>query len=114
MNEKIISGDLIVLKKLGILMTLNRALRTRVFFFGLLLAGAILLGFSLGNRTKASATAAPVPAAEKVITPLPVEIIETGKPTHLIEVPVKGQSIPEISVLVLAPVGWLLLLKRQK
>jgi len=95
-------------------MPLNRILRTRLLFFGLLLAGAILAGFSLGNRTKAPATALPVPAEEKAITPLPVEIIEKGKPVQVIEVPVKHQSVPEISVLLLAPLGWLVLLRRQK
>ena|GEM_PF-7041515 len=85
-----------------------------MLFFGLLLAGSILAGFGIGNRAKTPATGLPVHAAENPITTLPVEIIEKGKPTQVIEVPVQHQSIPEISVLILAPLGWLLLLRRQK
>jgi len=87
---------------------------TKLLLIVLFLAIPALAGWGMSKATSRTQALPPPPQVEQPVSTMPVEIIEKGHPTLKIQVPIEHQSIPEVSVLLLAPIGWLLLLRRQK
>ncbi|MFT4176877.1 MAG: hypothetical protein QM627_09495 [Luteolibacter sp.] len=59
----------------------------------------------------------PVAIPENLQTPpslVPVEILEKGHATKVLHIPIQTSPIPEISSLLLAPLGLALFLRRQR